>query len=145
MRPGDRPHGPPALDQDWVGLLACLGLMGVMFPVVPRAVHRGALWVAPVRLDTIAIPPDRDWWMDPTDTDSTTHVLAALAALGVPPLLLARAARVGPSTSQPSMAVITAARFRPSDLDLNWVIGDRRMSEVWATRQEPLCETQTHS
>ena len=63
---------PDATPFDWAAALAILGLVGCVFPVAPRAVHQGSLWVSPVRIDTGIMPGERDWWMDPTDTDSTT-------------------------------------------------------------------------
>ena len=106
---------PDAAPFDWAAALGILGLVGCMFPVVPRAVHQGSLWASPVRVDTGIVPGERDWWMDPTDADSTTHMLAALAALGMAPLLFCRLAWAAPSTSRPTTSVVTAARFRPTD------------------------------
>ena len=96
---------PDAAPFDWAAALGILGLVGCMFPVVPRA----------VRVDAGVMPGERDWWMDPTDTDSTTHMLAALAALGMAPLLFCRLAWAAPSTSRPTTSVVTAACFRPTD------------------------------
>ena len=124
MAPKARPASAqvPNVERD---VLDRLGLRGPVIPVIPVAFAQGNHWRSTIRPGHG--PPPRDQWANIADLGFLVPLIAALLALGVPPVILAQIVDAGaPAYVGGDTLLILAVDIALQSMYDPWHLGDTR-------------------